>query len=92
MIFYILCGLTALLAVGTPIYMFYPSRIHTGTGGTRLASLNERKEALYENLRDLNFEFKAGKLPEADYTSMKTNMEDEAAVLLAEIAELEDGK
>ena len=45
---------------------------------------------VYENLRDLNFEYHAGKLSEADYESLKNNMEDQAAIVLAEIAELEN--
>ncbi len=56
---------------------------------TRLAFLRERKEVVYENLRDLNFEYKAGKLPEADYANLRASLEDEAAAVLAEIAQLE---
>ena len=44
---------------------------------------------IYENLRDLNFEYRAGKLSDADYESLKSNMEEEAANILAEIAQLE---
>jgi len=44
---------------------------------------------VYENLRDLNFEYRAGKVPDADYESMKSSLQDEAATLLAEIARLE---
>jgi len=51
--------------------------------------LRERKEAVYDNLRDLNFEYKAGKVPDADYQSMHAALEEEAAALLAEIARLE---
>jgi len=40
-------------------------------------------------LRDLNFEYKAGKVPDADYQSLKISLEDEAAAILAEIARLE---
>ncbi len=56
---------------------------------TRLAFLHERKEVVYENLRDLNFEYKAGKLPEADYANLRASLEDEAAAVLAEIEQLE---
>ena len=56
---------------------------------TRLAYLRERKDVIYENLRDLNFEYKAGKFPEADYEAMRTSLEAEAAGVLAEISELE---
>jgi hypothetical protein len=51
--------------------------------------LRERKDAVYENLRDLNFEYKAGKVPDVDYQSLKISLQDEAATLLAEIARLE---
>ncbi len=56
---------------------------------TRLAFLRERKEMVYENLRDLNFEYKAGKLPEADYANLRASLEDEAAAILAEMEQLE---
>jgi outer membrane protein TolC len=56
---------------------------------TRLSFLRERKESVYENLRDLNFEYKAGKMPEADYANLRASLEDEAAAILAEIEILE---
>jgi hypothetical protein len=68
---------------------FYPGEVYAGEEKTRLGYLRERKEAVYENLRDLNFEYKAGKVPDADYASIKTSLQDEAATLLAEIARLE---
>jgi hypothetical protein len=44
---------------------------------------------IYENLRDLNFEYKAGNVPDADYQSMRASLEEEAAAIMAEIARLE---
>ena len=88
---YIFLILTAVLAIGAPIYMFYPSPVEKGEVKTRLMYLRERKDVVYENLRDLNFEYRAGKLSEADYESLKTSMEEEAAGVLAEIARLEAG-
>ncbi len=41
------------------------------------------------NLRDLNSEYKAGKVPDADYQSMRASLEEEAAAITAEIARLE---
>jgi hypothetical protein len=73
------------------VYVFWvPGEVESGPEKTRLIYLRERKDAVYENLRDLNFEYKAGKLPDADYHSMKAALEDEAASLLSEIAALED--
>jgi hypothetical protein len=71
-------------------YVFYiPDKLFFGPEKTRAAYLRERKDAVYENLRDLNFEYKAGKMPEVDYQSLKSSLQDEAATLLAEIARLE---
>ena len=78
--------LTAILL----FYVFYMERqVESGEEKTRLTYLHERKEAVYDNLRDLNFEFKAGKFPESDYVAMRTSLEDEAAQILAEIDHLE---
>jgi hypothetical protein len=73
-------------------YVFYlPGKLQLGPPKTRLSYLRERKETVYENLRDLSFEFKAGKFPESDYQAMKASLEEEAAAILAEIARLEEG-
>jgi hypothetical protein len=80
-----------LLLVATLFYLFYlPGRLFLGPEKTRAGYLRERKDAVYENLRDLNFEYKAGKVPDADYASLKSSLQDEAATLLAEIARLEN--
>jgi hypothetical protein len=82
----------ALMAIGLFIYVFAPvADLAHGEQKTRLSYLRERKEVVYENLRDLNFEYKAGKFPESDYFAMRANLENEAAVLLAEIEDLERG-
>jgi hypothetical protein len=82
--------LCIMLAAASLYYVFYlPGRLFLGPEKTRAGYLRERKDATYENLRDLNFEYKAGKVPDADYQSLKTSLQDEAATLLAEIARLE---
>ena len=83
----LICALITALAFA---YVFYPPReVAAGADKSRLAFLNERKATLYDNLRDLNFEYKAGKYPEADYQTMRASLEDEAATVLAEIDQLE---
>jgi HEPN domain-containing protein len=52
---------------------------------TRVDYLRERKDAIYENLRDLNFEYQAGKYPEAEYAEQRRALEDEAAQVIAEM-------
>ena len=68
---------------------FFPGEVFAGEEKTRLGYLRERKESVYENLRDLNFEYKAGKVPDVDYQSMRASLEEEAAAIMAEIARLE---
>jgi hypothetical protein len=83
-----------LLSLAMTVLIFYyifhlPGSLSSAPEKSRAAYLGERKEAVYENLRDLNFEYNAGKLPEKDYLSMKASLEEEAIALVAEIARLE---
>src|ERR1700730_9286669 len=50
--------------------------------------LDERKAAIYENLRDLQFEFRVGKLSDADYQQTKKDLQKELAAVLAEVDRL----
>ncbi len=75
-----------LLAVVLVIYTFWPDNVFASQHEkTRLEYLLERKDQLYENLRDLNFEFRAGKYPEEDFLAQRNLLEGEAAELMAEI-------
>lgn len=49
------------------------------------AHLDERKAAIYENLRDLQFEYRVGKLSEIDYQKTKHDLQSELAAVLAEV-------
>jgi hypothetical protein len=50
--------------------------------------LDDRKAAIYENLRDLQFEFRVGKLSDEDYQASKRDLQKELAVVLAEVDKL----
>jgi hypothetical protein len=52
---------------------------------SRLDQLMERRDTIYGNLRDLRFEYRAGKFSEKDYEEMKLTLETEAAHVLAEM-------
>ena len=72
------------------VYTFWPENgFASQREKTRLDYLLERKEQLYENLRDLNFEFRAGKYPEEDFVTQRTLLENETAQLLSEIEYLQ---
>jgi hypothetical protein len=78
------------LAGGLFAYVFFTrDEMETAPEKTRVVYLRERKEVIYENLRDLNFEYKAGKFSEQDFDSSRSALEAEAAGVLAEIAQLE---
>jgi len=80
----------ALLTIAAFLYVFWPERhVEAQHQKTRLEYLRERREVLYDNLRDLNFEYKAGKYPEEDYAAQRTMLENEAAETVAEIDLLE---
>jgi len=49
------------------------------------AHLEQRKAQIYENLRDLQFEFRVGKLSDDDYQKTKLELQRELAKVLAEI-------
>jgi hypothetical protein len=47
--------------------------------------LEERRAQIYENLRDLQFEYRVGKLSEADYQRTKQTLQAELAAVMADI-------
>jgi len=47
--------------------------------------LEERKATIYENLRDLQGEYRMGKLSDADYQTTKQDLQRELAETMAEI-------
>jgi hypothetical protein len=55
------------------------------------AHLDERKAAIYENLRDLQFEYRLGKLSDEDYQTTKKDLQKELAQVLAEVDRLKGG-
>ena len=75
------------LAAATLIFIFYIEQDPSDSAPhrTRLDQLLERRDAIYENLRDLKFEYRAGKFSNQDYEEIKRTLETEAALVLAEI-------
>jgi hypothetical protein len=47
--------------------------------------LQERKAQIYDNLRDLQFEYRVGKFSDEDYQKTKLDLQKELAKVLAEI-------
>ncbi len=52
-----------------------------------LQHLEDRKSVIYDNLRDLQFEYRVGKLSDNDYQRTKISLQKELAGVLAEMEE-----
>ena len=85
--------LGACLGLATAVFLFifyiHPDASDLAPHRTKLDQLFERRDTIYENLRDLNFEYRAGKYVEEDYMMQHAALESEAADVLAEIDVLE---
>lgn len=78
------------LALVLFLYTFWPEK-HAAVQRqkTRLDFLAELKEQIYANLRDLNFEYQAGKYPQEDYAAQRAILEGEATAVLTEMDSLQ---
>jgi hypothetical protein len=82
------------LAVATMLFIFYiqPDASDLAPHRTRLDQLLERRDTIYDNLRDLRFEYRSGKYSEGDFEAMKNSLENEAALVLAEIDQVTESQ
>ena len=73
------------LAAVTFVFWIEPDAADSAPHRSHLDQLLERRDTIYENLRDLKFEYRTGKFAEQDYEQMRQTLESEAALVLAEI-------
>ena len=87
-------GACLALAIATLLFIFYiqPDASDLAPRRSKLDQLLERRDTLYDNLRDLRFEFRSGKYSEGDYEGMKASLENEAAMILAEIDQVTESQ
>src|SRR5271155_5506705 len=78
------CLLLTLAAV-TFVFWIEPDPGDSAPHRSQLDQLLERRDSIYDNLRDLKFENRAGKYAEQDYEQMRDALENEAAQVLLEI-------
>ncbi len=78
------CALLALVAM---VYVLYvqPDSTPAPASDPQLDYLLEKKAVLYENLRDLNLEFRMGKLSDEDYQRLKHQCQFEIGGVMAQI-------
>ncbi len=81
------------LVAATLIFIFYiePDLGDSAPHRSRLDHLLERRDTIYENLRDLKFEHRSGKFSQADYDEMRAALEKETALVLADIENVTGG-
>ena len=89
-------ALGACFALATAVFLFafyiQPDASDLAPHRSKLDQLLERRDTIYDNLRDLKFEHRAGKYSEGDYELMQTSLENEAALVLAEIEQVTESQ
>jgi hypothetical protein len=82
------------LAAAVFLFIFYiqPDASDLAPHRTKLDQLLERRDTIYDNLRDLKFEYRAGKYSEGDYETMRVTLENEAALIVAEIEQVTESQ
>src|ERR1700752_2946876 len=91
---WVILGACLALAVAVLLFIFYiqPDASDLAPHRTKLDQLLERRDTIYDNLRELRFEYRSGKYSEDDFEAMKTALENEAAMVLAEIDQVTDAQ
>jgi rRNA maturation endonuclease Nob1 len=86
----IVAAAAAFLTVGLILYTLSvrPQDLPAAPPESPFKHLDERKAAIYDNLRDLQFEYRVGKLSEQDYQQTKLDLQRELASVLAEVDRL----
>src|SRR5471032_1433157 len=82
------------LAMATVLFIFYiqPDASDLAPHRTKLDQLMEQRDTIYDDLRDLRFEFRSGKYSEGDFEAMKIGLENDAALVLAEIDQVTEAQ
>src|ERR1700691_1311065 len=79
-------AIAALLAVGVVVFILVVRArdLPEPEPVSPFQHLDERKASIYENLRDLQFEYRVGKLSDADYQHTKQGLQKSLAAVIAE--------
>src|SRR5579859_3597663 len=82
------------LAAAVVLFVFFiqPDASDLAPHRSKLDQLLERRDTIYENLRDLRFEYRAGKYSDGDYEAMKNSLELETAQVLVEIDQVTEAQ
>ncbi len=79
------CVLLAVVVIGFTLVVRDQDIPPAPVENPELKHLQERRVVLFENLKDLQFEYLQGKLSDEDYQSLKLGFQNDLAVVLASI-------
>ena len=79
------CSIAAIGAIVLSVFFIRPKDVPPAERFSAAAHLEERKSAIHEGLRDLQFDFRTGKLSEIDYQTGKLLLQSELAAVLVQI-------
>jgi hypothetical protein len=83
----VIIAITCILALVVMVFVLgvRPKDLPEPEPVSPFAHLDERKAAIYDNLRDLQFEYRLGKLSDNDYQLTKKDLQKELAAVMAEV-------
>jgi hypothetical protein len=89
----VIIAITCVIAIAVIAFILgvRPNDLPVPEPESPFAHLDDRKAAIYENLRDLQFEYRVGKLSDADYQTTKRDLQKELAAVMAEVDKLKNG-
>ena len=89
---WLICGLLAVASIGFTLWVREKDIPPAPVENPELRHLQNRRQVLYENLKDLQFEYHQGKLSEQDYQSLKQGFLHDLAAVMDSIERQEQRK
>jgi hypothetical protein len=85
------CAALVMLAgiyVLTPLFRKSRESLDLDLGETELERLQDRKTIIYKSIKDLEFEYKMGRLSDADFKQLEAGYKNDAAIILQTMEKL----
>jgi len=89
---WLICGLLAVASIGFTLWVREKDIPPAPVENPELRHLQNRRQVLYENLKDLQFEYHQGKLSDQDYQSLKQGFLYDLAAVMDSIERQEQRK
>jgi hypothetical protein len=82
------CSIVAIAAIPAFVLFIRPVDLPAAEATPPEAHLIDRKSAIHESLRDLQFDFRTGKVSEEDYQASKLSLQSELAAVLQQMRDV----